>query len=384
VSFGSDEDRTVIGPRAPQGDDRTIIRPQVSPDDDRTIIGPRETPQSDDRTVIGPRAPHDDDRTVIGPRTPHDDERTVIGPRTSPDDERTVIGTQAFSRTNDAATQIASRVVSDQPSPRRRWLLPLIGIVAVAVAAAGVALGLFLRPKPITEPELRAALAIALSGYQCASIKSEIGPDHAVQIAGNVSTANDLDRLRSAVTGIHGIGAVDFEAGVVPWPHCEVASVLTPLLARTGQDAARLAFDASAPEQHIGDRLAVDVRMPNFDGYVNVDYFSKDGQVLHLFPNKRDLLSIRPAYNRFVLFKPPLRSCWTYSGAAGRQLIALTVTPKPLFATPRSEIENAHDYLPILDQAVAQLPKGTGAAAMLFVDLRAAELGAKPDVCPSD
>jgi hypothetical protein len=260
----------------------------------------------------------------------------------------------------------------------------LIGVVAVAAVAAGVAAVLFLRPARITEPELRAALATALSGYQCASIKSEMGPDRAVQIAGNVSTAADLDRLRSAVAGIRGVGAVDFEAGVVPWPHCVVATVLAPLLARTGQGAPALAFDASAPEQHIGDRLAVDVRMPNFDGYVNVDYFSKDGQVLHLFPNKRDLLSIRPAYNRFVLFRPPLHSCWTYSGAAGRQLIALVVTPKPLFATPRSEIENAHDYLPALDQAVAQLPKGAGAAAMLFVDLRAAELGAKPDVCPSD
>jgi len=370
VPFESEENRTVIGPRAPQGDDRTIIRPQ--------------TPHDDDRTVIGTPAPRDDDRTVIGTPAPRDSDRTVIGAPAPRDDDRTVIGAPGFSRASDAATQIAPRSVSDPPSPRKRWLLLLLGIAAVAAVVAGVAAVLFLRPAQTTEPELRAALATALSGYQCASIKSEIGPDRAVQIAGNVSTAADLNRLRSAVAGIHGIGAVDFEAGVMPWPHCEVANVLAPLLARTRQGTPRLAFDASAPEQHVGDRLAVDVRMPNFDGYVNVDYFSIDGQVLHLFPNKRDLLGIRPAYNRFVLFKSPLHSCWTYSGAAGRQLVTLVVTPKPLFATPRSEIENAHDYLPVLDQAVAQLPKGTGAAAMLFVDLRAAELGAKPDVCPSD
>lgn len=381
MSFGSDEDRTVIRPRAPQDDGRTIIKPQNPQHDERTVIGP-QAQHDDDRTIIGPQV-SPDDRTVIGPQAPHDDDRTIIGPRAPHDDDRTVIGPRALSRTGDATTQIAPRMVSDQPS-RKRWLFLLIGIVAVAAAAAGIAVVLLWRPKPVTESELRAALTTALSGYQCASIKSETSADRAVQIAGNVSTAADLDRLRSAIARIPGIGVVDFEAGIMPWPHCEVANVLAPLLASSGQGAARLAFDAAAPEQHIGDRLTLDVRMPNFDGYVNVDYFSGNGQVLHLFPNKRDTLSIRPAYNRFVLFRPPLHSCWTYSGAAGRQLVTLIVTPKPLFATPRSEIENAHDFLPILDQAVAQLPKGAGAAAMLFVDLRAAELGAKPDVCPSD
>lgn len=269
--------------------------------------------------------------------------------------------------------------------PSRRMRLPLLlGGGGAAVLAAGIALVLWLLPPRITEPELRAALATATSGYSCAAIKYETSPDRSVHVTGNVSSQVDLDRLHAVVAGIRGVGPIRYDVGVVVWPHCELAALLAPLLARPGHEAASLTFDPAVPEQHLGDRLAVDVRMPDFDGYVSIDYFASDGQVLHLFPNQRDMLDIRPAYNRFVLFRPPLQSCWAYSGEAGRQLIAMVVTPKPLFAQRRSELENARDYLPALVQALAKVPQDAAAAAMLFVDLHAGQSSANADAaCPS-
>ena len=64
----------------------------------------------------------------------------------------------------------------------------------------------------------------------------------------------------------------------------EVAAMLTPLMGQPVRDAPTLALTGT--ELHIGDRLTVDVRAPGFDGYLYIDYFNSDGEVLHLFPSE--------------------------------------------------------------------------------------------------
>ena len=56
---------------------------------------------------------------------------------------------------------------------------------------------------------------------------------------------------------------------------------------RTG--TARDSLRARAPGARLteGDPLIVDVMTPGFDSYVNVDYYSLDGSVVHMVPNAR-------------------------------------------------------------------------------------------------
>jgi hypothetical protein len=130
--------------------------------------------------------------------------------------------------------------------------------------------------------------------------------------------------------------------------------------------------------------LSLDIRAPGFDGYIYVDYFDRGGQVLHLFPNSRDFFNFRPARNHFVIFKPPLASCWTFNGSPGQELIALIATPKPLFATPRPEIEPISNYIASLSPAVTQAVQGDGVAATLLFKLdEAAPWASAATACPS-
>ena len=266
----------------------------------------------------------------------------------------------------------------------RRWpILAISCAVALGVLGGGGFLGWRLLFPQKSEAQLRTELTAAVAGYQCADVKYDIAADRSVHLSGHVAKPDELDRLRADVTRISGTAPVKFDVELMPWPHCEVVRVLAPLTGGAPRDTTSLTLDPAAGEAHVGDRLTLDVRAPGFDGYVLVDYFSDDGQVLHLFPNALDILNIRPAHNRFVLFKPPLQSCWPYSGNIARQLFTLVVTRKPLFPTVRPELESAKDYLAALTQAVGTVGQGSGAASLLFVDLRAALPGSVANACAS-
>jgi len=175
---------------------------------------------------------------------------------------------------------------------------------------------------------------------------------------------------------------MSFDVGLMGWPYCEVAGMLTPLIEQGVRDAPTLAL--TSRELHIGDRLTVDVRAPGFDGYLYIDYFNADGEVLHLFPSGRDRLNLRPSRNHFVLGCPPMLTTYTLGGKPGRQLVSLVATSKPLFSDPRPEVEQARDYLANLSEAIGRSPSGKTAGGMLFFDLREPAAGAAPAAaCPS-
>jgi hypothetical protein len=248
-------------------------------------------------------------------------------------------------------------------------------LAATALVAAFVAALIVLRwaiPPPSIE-EVRTQIAAAASEYRCASLDYTVNPDHSVQLSGFAPTQGDIDRLRSAVDKIGGIKKLVFDVGLRVWPYCEAVALLQPVMKRTPAPAPSLALVPPGPGAHIGDALVIDTRAPSFDGYIYVDYFvDADGDVVHLFPNPKDLeLVIRPARSRRALGKPPFNRCWTLGGNTGeQQLITLIAATKPLFRDQPDEQENARDYLPRLSEAIKNLPEGSSkAAALLFFQL---------------
>ena len=148
--------------------------------------------------------------------------------------------------------------------------------------------------------------------------------------------------------------------------------MLQNLIGRPPRVAASLALSPTSDAAHLGEPLVVDVRTPSFDGYVYVDYFDSQGEVLHLFPNDQDRLNFRPAQNHLILGKPPFARCWVLGGITGEQLVTLIAAVDPLFPDPRPEIEDARTYLPSLSRAVDTLSPGNGTAALRFFQLQAA------------
>ena len=203
------------------------------------------------------------------------------------------------------------------------------------------------------------------------------------EVSGHVASQQDLDKLNRDVGAIRGIGPVKFDVGLMERPHCEVAAALAPLAGRQ-KLAPSLGFVANTKDVHIGDRLSLDIRAPGFDGYIYIDYFDRGGQVLHLFPNDRDFFNLRPERNHFIVFKPPLTSCWTFNGSVGQEMITLIAVSKPLFPAPRAEIENITDYLASLSSIIHNLSQDDGAASMLQFKLdAAAPWSTEATACPT-
>jgi hypothetical protein len=304
--------------------------------------------------------------------------RSVVAPMLQPKPEDRPPSMEALLDTAAAASA---------PPPehgRRRWpaLAATAAAIVIAVAGIGFAVSRFVAPPPTGE-ELNARLSALTAMYQCASLRYVIAPDRSVRFSGYVAAAEDVDRLRDAIGAIHGLGTVKFDVGVMGRPFCEVAVALAPLSGVPGRDPPTLAFSSKTVETHIGDRLSLDIRVPGFDGYVYVDYYDRGGQVLHLFPNDHDFFNFRPARNHFVVFKPPLTSCWTFNGNVGEELVGLIVTAKPLFPGPRQQIENIGDYLASLGPVLKTIAQGDGAAALLPFNLGdAAPWSGQEAACP--
>jgi hypothetical protein len=260
----------------------------------------------------------------------------------------------------------------DRPGRGRRWSIVAAAVIAGLVLAGALAFA-FIRVfagSAASADELRAQLAAATAGYDCAAIDVRLSPDRSVRLAGHLPSAADMARLHRQIAAIAGLGPVQFAVGIMGRPHCEVAALLGPLAAPAGRDGLAIAFAGGAAAAFVGARPSFDVRAAAFDGYLYIDYFDGgSGQVLHLYPNPRDRFNLRPWRNRFLLFNPPV---WTMCGNVGRQLITLVALGKPISDSPRPEVEPASDYLAALKQALAAAAPGKSAASLLFFDLQAA------------
>jgi hypothetical protein len=308
--------------------------------------------------------------------------RPVIAPMLEPHPEnRPASMRELLEGAKEHALPVQKRPIGQISSTARRFLVIAAGSVVVIVAAVTAAL-LRVAPSPPSVDELRAQLGTATAGYQCASLDYAVSADRSVRLSGHLATPQEIQRLRGEIDKIGSIEPITFDVGLMIWPYCEITAMLNPLMGRPGREAPSLSLMAT--EVHVGDRLTVDVRTPGFDGYLYIDYFDSEAEVLHLFPNGRDRLNLRPWYNHFVLGCPPLLTTITLAGKTGEQLVTLVATSKPLFQDLRPEAEQAHDYLAALSEAIKHLQPGKTAAAMLFFDLREETGSTTPGAaCPS-
>jgi serine/threonine protein kinase len=171
-----------------------------------------------------------------------------------------------------------------------------LSLIGVGVLLAALLAGLFyiLVPPPPSPEELRAKIAAILSGYRCASLDSVVAADRSVRLSGYAATANDIDRLRREIAEISGVGPVSSQVELRVWPYCEVVALLNPVLQAKGNAPPVLALASGTGEAHIGERLTLDVQAPEFDSHIYIDYFVSEGEVLHLFPNRRDPINFKP------------------------------------------------------------------------------------------
>ncbi len=100
-----------------------------------------------------------------------------------------------------------------------------------------------------------------------------------------------------------------------------------------------------------GERIVVKLQQANYDGYLYVDYFSIDGNVVHVYPNSGEPGSgqLVAAHKQFEIGATELKS-WTVAPPFGQELITVITSPTPLYEGTLVEVQNTYDYLPRLQQ----------------------------------
>ena len=288
------------------------------------------------------------------------------------------LGMQDFA--DGDATMVAPRPVSAPPTPapptprkRPNWALLGGGAIALLVALGG---GYFLfsghkaaapqiagpapsqpaqsaqpaEPPPMTAAQRNAALTATLGALPCTLLHADGSVVSGLAGAGAPQAA-----LTAAVNSLPAEMKLQNQIQTIDGPYCAALDAVRPyqpLFAPAG-DTLGLALAGGKTVLRDGDLITIDQTMPDFSGYLETDYFSNDGTVLHLYPTPTDPARQFAAGAINTLGDPAHGGAsWQVSAPYGTDMIIAIASSVPLFTQARPQNENASDYLAALRQAL--------------------------------
>lgn len=224
----------------------------------------------------------------------------------------------------------------------------------------------FMSPETLDDAqEVRDDLASVLGGIDCARISATYIPETgALELRGHVpDPALALPLMESLQNQVgEGIEVVS-NLLHLPSPQCGALSGIAAagLPQSTDQFTNSRLVGAHAQARDYafneGQRLQFDLTAPDYDAFVYVDYFSADGQVIHLVPNdtialERQLAKSSVGVGTDRIGKPSLRL--TIGPPFGQEIAAAFAASHLLFDELRPISEPAESYLRALKDSVAE------------------------------
>ena len=218
-------------------------------------------------------------------------------------------------------------------------------------------------PGDFRRETVTAEIGTIVGGLSCAGVSAELTADLRVAVSGYVGSQRDRRRLQNQLAALDHVTRVDGDVAVHPWPLCEAMGLV-------GGDAS-IRIVANNPDgiYREGETLVVDVTVPRFDGFLYVDYFDNQGNVIHMLPSPvrpentvsaGEQVTIGDGDGRTYRIRPPL----------GTSMILAVMSPQKLFPLNRTEVEHARDYLTDLRRSLERVNDGPGPdAAVQFLML---------------
>jgi serine/threonine-protein kinase len=309
----------------------------------------------------------------------------------------------------------AAAPVSVAAAAPKRNLMPVVaGLVLVLLAGGGGAFFL-LRPSPEVVKPAPAPVAVAPARVPVAppapapvvprtdtavappaqpapvAISPAMIGDMFAQITATARCAfiggSVRDNGEAVLTGIAGAGAQDeirqaamsrSVPGTIQWRVATAAPVFCPALSLlqsiappfgSADPRVGLALANDRTVLHDGDRIQPRLVMPDFAGYLRVDYIAHDGTVQHLYPQVADStgavadkVHVLVPGEQVSLGNPAAgQPAWEVAPPFGTDMIIAVASTQPLFARPRSSnVEPVADYLRDMDSAVQAVRGGGG------------------------
>ena len=215
-------------------------------------------------------------------------------------------------------------------------------------------------------PPDAAAIERVLSNVQC-SVLEAVVRDTTLVVEGyfgdRQSMAAALEPLAQAAGGL--AVSIDQVREMDPL-YCRPLEVLRPFAQanRDGNLGLAVGNPATDGRLHEGDELVLTIKAPGRSSYIYVDYFSLDGNVVHMLPSPASRDNRLAASAQTTLGNGGPGGSWTVGEPFGTELVTVISSPKPLFTKVRQEVEPAAGYLADLRKSLARAGTDPGTAGI--------------------
>ncbi len=206
---------------------------------------------------------------------------------------------------------------------------------------------------------VRQQLDQVIARQNCSVLNGTVEASGTIALGGLAGTYA-ADSVRQALAG----RPLDWQVTSVDPYYCPALDVVHPIAAGTGVIGSQLGLTLASGKVPLrdGQRILPQLVMPDFRGYLRVDYVTHDGAVMHLYPQVADpsqRITADPQHafaagTTVKLGRPsPGHPEWLVGEPYGTDMIIAVASSRPLFSQSRpSNVESASAYLAALQSAV--------------------------------
>ncbi len=226
----------------------------------------------------------------------------------------------------------------------------LIAGIAIPVAA------LWWYQQQSLRPDLSEVQAV-LDDIPCAALVATAS-DRTVTVNGFATQISELGGAEQAVADLPGVGDVGMKVATVDRNYCRLLEFYAPYWKVNRIQKLGTAITTPKPDNTFvdGEPLLLDVSAPPYRSYVYVDYYLRDGYMVHLLPNQR-LGPVRLDAGEWLSLGEGGE--WIVSPPFGQEMIAVLASPVPMFADIRQGQESDGDYLAAINERLQADSTGT-------------------------
>jgi hypothetical protein len=205
-------------------------------------------------------------------------------------------------------------------------------------------------------PDLSEVQAV-LDDIPCAALVATAS-DRTVTVNGFATQISELGGAEQAVADLPGVGDVGMKVATVDRNYCRLLEFYAPYWKVNRIQKLGTAITTPKPDNTFvdGEPLLLDVSAPLYRSYVYVDYYLRDGYMVHLLPNQR-LGPVRLDAGEWLSLGEGGE--WIVSPPFGQEMIAVLASPVPMFADIRQGQESDGDYLAAINERLQADSTGT-------------------------
>src|SRR5215471_16793372 len=230
-------------------------------------------------------------------------------------------------------------------------------------------------PRPTAKAPVE-ELKEALAKIDCAALRAQTSARGFVSIFGTVPNADEKTNVIKLFERLFPDMRLEVAVDIVPPPLCRSVAALSDMSASglVAEVGLGLHLNSGSSQLRENDPIKLEVRGPAYPINLRIDYFTLDGQVLHLTPDHSSPApKLGPSATRLV-WQSANGQPWSAGGEPfGTELICAIATAIPVDLGSRAQVEQAADYLRDLRRALSQtnVPSGQpNVLATLLVETR--------------